>query len=58
MKVPEVGFRLFGLRMSRPIGTNTNSFPFDSRNVRLSLVVCLVRDHILEFALVHELAAF
>jgi hypothetical protein len=58
VEVPEVGFRLFGLRMSRPIGTNTNSFPFDSRNVRLWLVVCLVRDRIAEFTLVHEMAAF
>jgi hypothetical protein len=37
--------------------TFLNWFPDDSWDVRLSLVVCLVKDHVSQFAFVHKLTA-
>jgi hypothetical protein len=33
-------------------------FPYDSRNARVALVVCLMKNHVSKLALVHKLTAF
>jgi hypothetical protein len=38
--------------------TFLNWFPYDSWNPKVSLVVCLVKDHVPQFAFIHKLIAF